>query len=249
MLVTRISKLYQAVTSSKVRSGWFFYMNETRQVLKNGQLPQMLTEYIFCVSQWWYSWRKKNDCEVCVYFNLSLSVCSHIWRSNLYIRMPGKNYGSTSFPRTSSLASATHVSPETCKSIMLLATTRIGVVDHRIEAGHLTHLSASEYGCETCHASFKMYSHLPLFFFWSDRLVIFWPLKCPHVMWNPVQCVSGLLLWGISDLVVRYRRNRMSGDIPSVCLHGVWSVHFNLTFTFLTAAMLKSYGTCLAVIN
>jgi len=63
--------------------------------------------------------------------------------------MPGKNRGSTSFPRTSSLASAAHVSPETCKSILLLATTRIGAVDHRIEAVILTHLSASVYGCET----------------------------------------------------------------------------------------------------
>ena len=35
------------------------------------------------------------------------------------------------------------------QSILLLATTRIGVVDHRIEAGLLTHLSAREYGCET----------------------------------------------------------------------------------------------------
>jgi len=41
------------------------------------------------------------------------------------------------------------VSPETCKSILLLATTGIGLVDHRIEAGLLTHLSAIEYACET----------------------------------------------------------------------------------------------------
>lgn len=82
-------------------------------------------------------------------FQFKLSVCSHIRKPNLYIRMPGKNHGSTSFSRTSSLASAAHVSPRTCKSILLLATTRIGVVDHRIEAGLVTHLSASEYGCET----------------------------------------------------------------------------------------------------
>jgi hypothetical protein len=82
-------------------------------------------------------------------FQFKLSVCSHIRIPNLYIRMPGKNHGSTSFPRTSSLASAGHVSPGTCKNILLLATTRIGVVDHRIEAGLLTRLSASEYGCET----------------------------------------------------------------------------------------------------
>ena len=179
-------------------------MCEIRQVSKNCQLPQLLTEYIFYVSKWWYSWKKKNDCKVCVYYNLNC-LCSHIRKPNHYIRMPGKIRRSTSFPRTSSLASAAHVSRGTCKTIMLLTTTRIGVVDHRIEVV-LTHLSASECGCATLSRVHQNVFTLTIAFLQIRQTGDFLASKASGTTLEPVQWVSGLLFRRLSGSGVRYRQ-------------------------------------------